>query len=235
MNGTKCSLGLLALSLMLVAGCDIRKPSMPSLTPPNPGTKDETAEKTKYVMGEFSLTKGTDYLVAPVYTDYSGKGRIMNFSSSEYGDYSSKKGDYSLVNNYIFVNRQDLSSRKLFPDNRSTILAAQQLGEAGTEGTGSNQKTIVKNVKAVLYQVVKADTNSDKKLDNKDQKSIAIADVNGGNYQELVTGIDRVINIHSQSKDKRIVFYQTGPDYFAASIDIPSRSANVNKLQSIAE
>ncbi len=235
MNGKKCSLGLLALSLMLVAGCDIRKPSIPSLTTSNPGTKDETAEKTKYVMGEFSLTKGTDYLIAPVYTDYSGKGRIMNFSNSEYGDYSSKKGDDSLVNNYIFVNRQDLSSRKLFPDNRATILAAQQLGEAGTEGTGSNQKTIVKNIKAILYQVVKADTNSDKKLDHQDKKSIAIADVNGGNYQELVTGIDRVINIHSQSKDKRIVFYQTGPDYFAASIDIPSRSAKMNKLQSIAE
>ncbi len=73
-----------------------------------------------------------------------------------------------------------------------------------------------------MYQVVKTDTNSDKKLDHKDQKSIAIADVNGGNYQELVTGIDRVINIHSQSKDKRIAFYQNGSDYFAASIDIPS-------------
>jgi hypothetical protein len=159
----------------------------------------------------------------------------MSFSSGEYGDYSSKKGDDSLVNNYVFVNRQDLSSRKLFPDNRSTILAAEQLGEAGTEGTGSNQKTIVKNVKAVLYQVVKADTNSDKKLNRDDQKAIAIADVNGGNYKELVTGIDRVINIHAQSKDKRIVFYQIGSGYFAASIDIPSRATKVGKLSSIAE
>ncbi len=235
MNGQKCSLGLLALSLMLVTGCDIRKPDIPSLTTPNPGTKDETAEKTKYVMGEFSLTNGTDYLSAPVYTDHSGKGRIMSFASGEYGDYSSAKGDQVLVNNYVFFNRQDLSSRKLFPDNKSTILAAQQLGEAGIEGTGSNQKTIIKNVKAVLYQVVKTDTNSDKKLDSKDKKSIAIADVNGANYRELVTGIDRVINIHAQSKDKRIVFYQTGQDHFAVSIDIPSRSNKVNKLQSIAE
>jgi hypothetical protein len=231
MNGKKCSLGLLALSLMLVTGCDTRQPSIPSLTTPNPGTKDETAEKTKYVMGEFSLTKGTDYLVAPVYTDYSGKGRIISSS----GDYSSKKGDNSLVNNYVFVNRQDLSSRKLFPNNRSTILAAEQIGESGTEVTGSNQENIVKNVKAFLYQVVKADTNSDKKLDREDKKAIAIADVNGGNYKELVTGIDRVINIHSQSKDKRVVFYQTGSDYFAASIDVPSRATKVSKLSSIAE
>jgi hypothetical protein len=235
MNGKKCRLGLLALSLILLAGCDIRKPSIPSLTTQNPGTKDEKAEKTKYVMGEFSLTKGTDYLVAPVYIDYSGKGRIMNSSSSEYGDYSSKKGDDSSVNNYVFVNRQDLSSRKLFPDNRSTILSAEHLGEAGTEGTGSNQKTIVKNVKAILYQVVKTDTNSDKKLNREDKKAIAIADVNGGNYKELVTGIDRVINIHTQSKDKRVVLYQTGSDYFAASIDIPSRATKVSKLSSIAE
>jgi hypothetical protein len=232
MNGRKYGWGLLVLSLLLVVGCG--KSSIPSSTTPNPGTKNEPAEKIKYVMGEFSLTQGTDYLVAPVYTDYSGKDRVMSFSSGEYGDYSSKKGDDSLVNNYVFVNRQDLSSRKLFPDNRSIILAAQQLGEAGTEGTGSNQKTVVKNVKAVLYQVVKADTNNDKKLNREDQKVIAIADVNGANYKELVTGIDRVINIHAQSKDKRIVFYQTGQDYFAASIDIPSRSAKVGKLSSIA-
>ncbi len=232
MNGKKCSLGLLTLSLMLVAGCNIGKPSMSSLTTPNPGTKDETAEKKKYVMGEFSLTQGTDYLVAPVYTGYSSQGRIMNFDSSEY---SSKKGDDSVVNNYIFVDRQNLSSRKLFPDNRSVILMAEQLGESLAEGTGSQQKTTIKNVKATLYQVVQTDTNNDKKLDGKDKKTIAIADVNGSNYRELVTGIDRVINIHNQSKDQRVVFYQIGQDYFVASIDIPSRATKMNKLPSIAK
>lgn len=235
MNRQKYNMGILALSLMLVAGCDIRKPSMPGASTPNLGTKDETTEQVKYVMGEFSLISGTNYLAAPVYTDYSGKGRVIDFSSSEYGDYSSKKGSDLLIHNYVFVNRQDLSSRKLFPNNRSTIVATEQLGESGTVGLGNNQKAIVKNVKAVLYQVVKADTNKDKKLDREDQKTIAIADVNGGNYQELVTGIDRVLNIHAQSKDQRIAFYQAGTDYFAASINISSRSAKVTKLPSIAE
>jgi hypothetical protein len=82
---------------------------------------------------------------------------------------------------------------------------------------------------------VKADTNNDKKLDGSDQKVVGLADANGTNYQELVKGIDRILNIHAQSKDKRVVFYQIGQEYFTASIDVPSKSVKVNKLQSIAE
>jgi hypothetical protein len=47
--------------------------------------------------------------------------------------------------------------------------------------------------------------------------------------------MDRILKIHNPSKNQQVVFYQTGNDFFVASIDIPGRSAQVKKLQSIAE
>jgi hypothetical protein len=237
MNGKYFGLGLLALSLLVgMTSCGLSRSTMPTVTVPNLGGNAEKPEKPHYALGEFSLINGTDYLAAPVSIDYSWKQNRESASTSEYGSYGSKKGgDGALVNNYVFVNRQDLSSRKLFPDNKFVILDSQEIGELVTGGTGGEKKTMIKNVKASLYQVVKADTNNDKKLDSSDQKVIGLADANGTNYQELVKGIDRTLNIHAQSKDKRVVFYQTGKEYFAASIDVPSKSVKVNKLQSIAE
>jgi hypothetical protein len=192
-------------------------------------------KKTKYVLSEFALISGTNYLSATVSTEDSGKWRGEADSASSYGDSKHKKDGYTPVNNYIFVNRQDLSSRKLFLHNKFVILDDQEIGEVMKEGAEGDKKAIVKNVTAILYRVVKADTNNDKLLDAHDQNTIALADANGGNYQELVTGIDRVINIHAQSKDRHVVFYQTGQNYFVASIDIPRKSVKVNKLPSIAE
>lgn len=240
MNGKYCGLGLLALSLLVgTTSCGLSRSTVPTVTTPHLGENAGQLKKSdqpQYVLGEFSLINGTDYLAAPVSIDTAWQQHRESGAANEYGSYVAKKGGgYAPVNNYVFMNRQDLSSRKLFPTNKFVILDSQDIGEYVTTGEGVDKKTIIKNVKASLYQVVKADTNNDKKLDNSDQKVIGLADANGANYQEMVKGIDRLLNIHAQSKDKRVVFYQTGKEYFAASIDIPSRAVQVNKLQSIAE
>jgi hypothetical protein len=234
MNGKQCGLILLTLSLLFMASCGISKTNISNIVSQNPSNTEEQTKKIKYVLGEFSLTNGTDYLSAPVSAGSANKWRNGSGSPSEYGDFKGKNGGYAVVHNYVFVNRQDLSSRKLFPDNKFVILEGQEIGETITQGKGADQKTIIKNVKAVLYQVIKADTNGDKALDSKDKMAITLADVNGNN-KELITGIDSLINIHAQSNNKRVVFYKTGQEYFAASIDIPSKSVQVKKLQSIVD
>jgi hypothetical protein len=231
MKGKIFCLGLLALGLFAGASCSYREAkTVVKSVVNNQGGNDEAKKLKKYVMGEFSLTNGTDFLIAPIYRDYSGKDRSpTTYASSEYGE-STKKGGGN-TNNYVIMNRQSLASRKLFTDNKFAILDTQKLGESGKEGT----VPVINNVKALLFRVVKADTNKDNSLDGQDKQIIALADVDGNNYKELIVDIDRVINIHSQSKDKRVVFYQSGNDYFTASIDIPSRSVQSQKLISIAD
>jgi hypothetical protein len=226
-------LGLVTLTLLLGTGCSRLANKIQSIESPKSNASSNEPRKTKYILGDFTPINGTDNLTAPVYQDYSGKDRSSEYSSysSPSTDYYDKKGGGGSIHNVVIINRQNLSSRKLFANNKSMILDEQKLGESTTEGG----KTIIKNIQALMYRVAKADTNGDKSIDQRDKQEIALADVDGTNYKELITGIDRVINIHSQSKDKRVVFYRTGQEYFAASIDIPSRSVTVKKLESIAE
>jgi hypothetical protein len=234
MNGKQFWLGLLGCSLLFGAGCGIKNPSLVSSNPAH------AEEKKNYVLGEFSTVSGTEYLSAPVYIDYSGKGRTAG--SEEYSEWTKgskgAKGDGGVVNNYVFVNQKDLSSRKLLPNNKSVILEERQYGEDVKNPDPKVKEDPMakpKNIKSVLYRVVTADTNNDKVIDGRDKKTIAIADADGSNYKELVPGMERILKIHNPSKDKQVVFYQTGSDSFVASIDIPGRSAQVKKLQSIAE
>jgi hypothetical protein len=224
-------LGLISLTLLWGTSCNRITNKVQTV---QSAVNNSEPPRTKYVLGDFTLITGTDYLMAPVYVDYAGKDR-----SSEYGSYASPAvKDYApkgysggSIHNFVIMNRQDLSSRRLFTNNKTAILDEQKLGESATEGG----KPIIKNIKALMYRVAKADTNGDKVIDQRDKQEIALADVDGTNYKELITGIDWVINIHSQSKDKRVVFYRTGQEYLAASIDIPSRSVTVKKLESITE
>jgi hypothetical protein len=233
MNSKVWCLGLISLILLLGTSCSRLVNEVKTVEKTINNTNSEP-QKLKYRMGEFTLIPGTDYLIAPVHIYIGGDRK----GESEYSSYStppdSKDGKSyynNSVHNFVITNRQDLSSRKLFANNKFTIIEEQKLGETVTEAG----KTTFKNVKAIMYRVAKADTNNDKFIDNRDKQEVALADVDGNNYKELITGIDRVINIHSQSKDKRVVFYQTGQDYFTASIDIPTRSVTTKKLESIVE
>jgi hypothetical protein len=240
MNGKQFWLGLLGCSLLCGAGCGMKNPGVTNLVSSNPANAEGAKEKKNYVLGEFVAVSGTDYLSAPVYIDYSGKWRTeaVTSASDEYSGAKGAKGGGALVNNYVFVNQKDLSSRKLLPNNKSVILEERQYGDDVKKPDPKAKEDAIaqpKNIKSVLYRVVNADTNNDKTVDGRDKKTIAIADADGSNYKELVPGMERILKIHNPTKDQQVVFYQTGSDFFVASIDIPSRSAQVKKLQSIAE
>jgi hypothetical protein len=231
MSGKFWGWSLLTLSLLFSAGCSYQEAKKAVKSATNSQNNSEP-NKPKYLVREFSLTNGTDYLMAAVYSDYAGRDRWSSpGASSEYGGYDQKGGGNAFAHNYVIMNRQSLASRKLFADNKFMILDSQKLGESVKEGTVS----VIKNVTALMFRVVKADTNNDKILNDKDKQVIALADVDGSNYQELIVGIDQVLNIHSQSKDRRVVFYQVGKDYFAGSIDIPNRSVQIQKLASLQD
>ncbi len=240
MNGKQFWLGILGCSLLFGAGCGIKNPGVTNLVSSHPANAEGAQEKKNYILGEFVAVSGTDYLAAPVYIDYSGKWRTeaLLSASDEYSGTKGAKGGGALVNNYVFVNQKDLSSRKLLPNNKSVILEEKQYGEDIRKPEPQVKENAVakpKNIKSVLYRVVNADTNNDKTVDGKDKKTIAIADADGSNYQELVPGMERILKVHNPTKDQQVVFYQTGGDFFVASINISSRSAQVKKLQSIAE
>ena len=86
-----------------------------------------------------------------------------------------------------------------------------------------NPQTKINKVNGIWYTVVTSDTNKDKRLDSRDQKVIAVSDVSGNGYTELIKKVDRVLGSHQKNQNNVLVFYESGGKNFVAEIDIFQR------------
>jgi hypothetical protein len=75
-----------------------------------------------------------------------------------------------------------------------------------------------------LYYVVKADTNGDKQLSGQDQFTLAMSDLGGQNYTELIPVVDEALGQFMKSETILLFFYRLGEKKYYAKIDLTSRS-----------
>ncbi len=200
-----------------------------SVTPASP------ASTVKLWMTDFQQIDGTPYLYAPIYVATTEQRQSISkqIKSAVY----SRNYDSGIdIRNYMFVHRDNLTSNKLLANNTERIIELEQFGEnAPTAKTSkySTPATRLNKVTTFWYVKVSSDTNGDKTLDSKDRKSIALSDVSGANYTEVVKDIDKIILIHSKGIDRRLVIYTTGTKYFVADVNIIKRTSTIRELLSV--
>jgi hypothetical protein len=192
-------------------------------------------------LGEFTLINGTPYLHAAIYVPREVRGNMIEQIGNG-SRYDSSSGDID-IRNYLFVNRDDLSGKKLFPHHNSRLLEMEQLGETiplakpvikDAKNNGEDPTLVPpRNIRSLWYVTATADTNGDKLLDRQDRKQIAISDVSGTNYTEIIKDIDTILLVHPRGRDRRLVIYASGNKRFVAQIDIPQRLATIKELPSI--
>ena len=123
----------------------------------------------------------------------------------------------------MFINGNDKSAKKLLTKNNLLFLNAQNVLENPQNVVEQNAQTKINKVNGIWYTVVTADTNNDKRLDGRDQKTIAVSDVSGSGYTELIDKVDRVLGSHQKNQNNVLVFYESGGKNFLAEIDISGR------------
>jgi hypothetical protein len=166
-----------------------------------------TAEPAKKVLSQFSQITGTQILVAGVYQGENRSG--LDFSLSSGRDYS-----YN-VYNYVFFDMGTEQFTTLLPANEYAIL--NKIGLPFSENsTGS--------IKWWLYYVVKSDTNGDKQFSGQDKFTLAMSDLGGQNYTELIPAVDEALGQFMKSETVLLFFYRLGEKKYYAKIDLPSRS-----------
>lgn len=162
---------------------------------------DEDTSETKLELAGFRPLSGTPYLLADqVAKQYSSRGVL---SSSSYDKQVSTR-------NYLFFDGNSKTSQWLRPDSEFLFLSHKELTQ-----TKANNPV----VQQMLYSLVKADSNDDQQLNNKDAKTIALSTPDGKNYKELIQNIDRVEQIHQHNDERVLVFYRTGDQSLVADID----------------
>ncbi|MEO1429019.1 MAG: hypothetical protein AAFV71_08160 [Cyanobacteria bacterium J06633_8] len=158
-------------------------------------------DKVKASLGNFRELEGTSYLIAPI-----------NYQQ-DYRQNSYAKGA-STTRNYLFVNANDKSAQRLVPENDYLFLNAQEVFLERRAG---------KIARGMWYEVVKADSNDDKRLDEKDKKTIAVSDVSGSDYTEVIDEVDRLLGSHQKSSKTLLVFYELDGREYVGEINIPKR------------
>ena len=165
--------------------------------------ESQTDIKVKVKLSNFQPLSGTPYLMAPISSE-------QNYRHSYYDKTAGS------IRNYLFFNGNDKSAKKLLTKNDFLFLNSQNVVE-------QNPQTKIDKVNGIWYTVVTTDTNKDKLLDSRDQKIIAVSDVSGNGYTELIKKVDQVLGSHQKNQNNVLVFYESGGKNFVAEIDVFQR------------
>jgi capsid portal protein len=166
--------------------------------------------QTKISLSSFESLNGTPYLIAAVSSE-------QDYRQSYY------EKEATSIRNFLFVNGSDKSARRLVTKNNFLFLAYEKLGQQ------TQPQTVVNNVRGILYQVVTSDTNGDKRLSSSDRKTIALSDVSGANYTEVIPQVDIVLGTHQKDEATLLVFWASGGKNFVTEINIPARKVTLTK------
>ncbi len=170
--------------------------------------KPQKDNKVKISLGNFQELEGTPYLMAPV-----------NSQPNYRQDSSEKKA--LTIRNYLFVNANDKSAKRLVPGNDFLFVNAQKV---------VLERRDDQIVRGMWYEVVKADSNKDKILDNRDNKTIAVSDVSGNDYTEVIDEVDKLLGSHQKNSTTLLVFYELDGREYIGEIDILKRVLVENQV-----
>ena len=195
-------IGLVVLIVFGYGGYQVGRYFLSGRTASNlANTEAKKDDKVKMSLGNFQELEGTPYLMAPVSSQENNRE-----------NYYDKKA--LRIRNYLFVNTNDKSARRLVSNNNFLFLNAQQV---------VLQRREDKIVSGMWYEVVKADSNKDRRLDDRDKKTIAISDVSGSDYMEIIDEVDRVLGSYQKDSTTLFVFYEFESREYVAEISIPRR------------
>lgn len=117
------------------------------------------------------------------------------------------------VRNYIFVDTITSFNNWLLPTNKYVILNYYFV-----------ETTQNKEPKAIIYEIVKNDTNKDKYLSKKDTKTLAISYADGRDFRELIDGVDRYLG--SKFVDEKLtIFYEKADEGYSLHVNLTELTA----------
>ena len=181
--------GLMAILILIISGYSIYKDIMRKREVRNiVNVTENTDVDEKWNLGYLRNVDGTPYVMIPLYSDQS-------YARSYYSKSSSS------TRNYLFINSKTNDKNWLFDTNEYLIidddlLSEQEYGKDETE------------TRAILYHVVKSDTNGDKKLTSDDLSNVLVSKPSGEGLKEILSGLDIFIGHRTLDEDTLLLVYQ---------------------------
>jgi hypothetical protein len=173
-----------------------------------PRTGDVKANTPQYTaaLGGFQSLKGTPYLMAAVANSWSRSDKLSSYESGSSGGQN---------HNLVFLDANSLESYRLFDTNAYVIAQTDQY----------TQKVNGKDVTQwLVHEVLKADTDGNKRLDQNDLLTLGVSSASGKRYVEVLTGITEIFGLTMVNSGKLVVVYGKNKAKIASVIDLEKRT-----------
>ena len=193
--------GLLSILVLVFGGYKVfRDTTRENNTWDIVNVQEENEVKKNWHLGYMSIIRGSPYVMVPLNSN-------QIYAQSYYSKTSSS------VRNYIFSNMKSNEKNWLFDDNQYLIADIDFLPE---KQNGSDDR----DVRAILYKIVKRDTDNDKRLTTDDLQTVGLSLPSGKNYREILDEIDLIIGHTVVDKNTLLIVFQRKGIGFSANVDL---------------
>ncbi|MEM7535967.1 MAG: hypothetical protein AAF639_27550 [Chloroflexota bacterium] len=194
--------GILAIGVLLFAGYTIMSEFTRDIDTRSVVNVDEASEvEEAWSFGSMADIDGSPYLMIPFNSDQA------------YDQSFSRKASLS-VRNYLFIHSETSEQHWLFDTDAYLISNNVHLSEK-TMAMEQN------DVQAILYQVIKTDTNGDQRLNYIDLQTIGVSLPNGEGYTEIISEIDLLIGHRLINNDTLLILYQKNGTGYSLRVNLP--------------
>lgn len=181
--------------------------------------QQDDAEK-QWTLGKLSTIAGSQSSWMPLYSDQKYTSGSMRKSASS-------------VRNYMFINKASKEKYWLLTHNQFLFIDTDFIRPLANSLKYINKQKLLPT-EAILYTLVKNDTNGDDKLTKNDRMSIAISQNDGTRFTELLQDIDYLNGYTILNKNKMLIVYQQDSIAYSATIDLSSLTlSNQEALPSV--
>jgi hypothetical protein len=202
-NGLVISVaGVLAVGVLLFVAYKLFQDVTRERTTRNIVNIEESAEvKENWRFGQLSKINDAETLMIPLYSDQSFDRAYFSKSSNS-------------TRNYLFINTATSQKKWLFDHTNYLIERSDRL----RVGNYDSKAPII----AILYQLVKLDSDRDSRLSAGDLSTIAITHSDGSGYKELITDVEIIVDHTLLNKTELFLIYQKSGVSYSAILNVES-------------
>lgn len=175
--------------------------------------EENAAVKESWSLGQFSESNDHKILMIPLHSDQSFDRGYFSKSSNS-------------TRNYLFINTETFEQKWLFDHTNYLIERSDRLRKGDYN---SKEPTI-----AILYQLVKLDSDHNNRLSAGDLTTIAITTPDGSGYKELITEVELVVDYTLLNEKELFLIYQKSSISYSAIVNLQSMAVtNTGQLPKV--
>ena len=206
--------GVLAIAVLLFVSYKLYKDVTRERNTQNIVNLEESPEvRENWRLGQLSEVVDGQVFMVPLYSDQTFSREYFSKSSNS-------------VRNYLFIDAKSHERRWLFKHTDYLIESNSKLRLGDYDSR--------KPVQAIIYELVKIDSNHDSRLTPKDLITVAITKPDGSEYKEIISEVNQVIDWKLLSKKSLLIIFQKDQVTYSGILDLNSKKLeNISQIPSV--